>query len=255
MTRWKVGLASLLVLVLLVAYAQQSAFAVFGVGDVVYDPSNFFENVLQAGYQLQQLGKEVEQLEQMVLMVEDMALNIKNLNFSALPVIGGPLGTLMELYDTAHNLFFNAALIQEKFKELYGPFHADVALSGAAFAAKEWDWNQAVREAHYVAMQQQAQVPQSLQAAQDAMTAALRKSETAEGNLQVQQAGNQVLGVVASQLSTLNTLTATAAQAQATREMQQAAERDQAQLAAQRWMAGFTTVAPTTGLTTLPTLR
>lgn len=230
--------------------------ALFGVGDtaIVWDPSNWVQNMLQVFYTAEEVSQTVQIIQNQVLMLERMALQVKQLQFSAVPIIGEPLATLQRIYDNAQQIFFNAALIQENFKELYQPFHVQ-AWGGAEFFAKGWDWNQAVRDAHWVAMQQQAAVPHTLEVTIGAMDSTLAHSEAATGELQALQAGNQALGIVSSQLSTLNTLIATQAQAQATRDMMEAAARDQAMQNGERWLQDFAKVTPTQGLTSLPVLH
>jgi conjugal transfer/entry exclusion protein len=78
-------------------------------------------------------------------------------------------------------------------------------------------------------------------------------SEAAEGHLQAQQAGNQLVGTLIAQTNATNTLLGTLARGQSTRDMMEAAARDQALMNAERAMEGFTEVQPTEGLRALPT--
>jgi P-type conjugative transfer protein TrbJ len=241
----------------LVLYPGAST-ALFGVGDIVFDPTQYAQQLIESvwwledlAYQAEQIANQVIQIEQMILMVESWALALKNLDFSVLPIVGGVIDSFIRVFDAAQNVFFNAALIQEKFKELYSPFHGEL-LESSAYFTKGFDWNNAVREAHSIAMQQQAHLPESLKSAADGLQQALLHSEAAVGGLQAQQAGNELLGVQIAQQNEMNALLGTMAHTQSTRDMLEAAARDQAMLRLEAAMDKFTEVTPTEGLRALP---
>jgi P-type conjugative transfer protein TrbJ len=203
-------------------------------------------------WQAEQAANQVLQIEQQVLMLENWALALKNLNFSAMPIIGGPLGSILRVWDKAEQAFWNAALIQEKFEQLYAPFHGIPMPSGTYFATA-FDWNEATREAHWVAMQQQAHLTISIESTTIAMQQALAHSEAAVGHLQAAQAGNQLLGTQIAQQNETNALLGTLAHGQSIRDMNEAAAQDQALLRLEYVMEGWNEWTRTDGLASLPT--
>jgi P-type conjugative transfer protein TrbJ len=184
-------------------------------------------------------------------MLENWALSLKHLDFSVIPIVGGPIADMMRVFETAQNAFFNAALIQEKFEELYSPFHGEFLPSDAYFT-KAFDWNNAVREAHWVAMQQQAHLTVSLESTAYSMEQALLHSEAAEGHLQAQQAGNGLLGTQIAQQNETNALLGTLAHGQSTRDMMEAAALDQAMMRLEWAMEGWAEWTQEEGVRELP---
>lgn len=224
----------------------------------VFDEAAFTQMIVEAvwwvldlAYQVEQIANQVLQVEQGIIMLENWALSLKNLDFSVLPGVDGPLYAALGVFEKAKNVFFNAALIKEKFEELYS-FDKEMLPSGEYFR-KAFDWNKTVQEAHMVAMQQQAYLPNALHTALVSMEEALKHSEAAEGHLQAQQAGNQLLGVTIAQQNETNALLGTMAHTQSVRDMQEAAAQDQAMKRLEWVMHDWTVWTKTGGLESLPT--
>ena len=224
----------------------------------VFDEAAFAQMLIEAVwwiedliYQAEQVANQVVQIEQGILMLENWALSLKNLDFSVIPIVGGPIAGMMRVFETAQNAFFNAALIQAKFEELYSPFHGELLPSDAYFT-KAFDWNNAVREAHWVAMQQQAHLTVSLESTAYSMEQALRHSEAAEGHLQAQQADNELLGTQIAQQNETNALLGTLAHGQSTRDMMEAAALDQAMMRLEWAMEGWAEWTQEEGVRELP---
>lgn len=225
----------------------------------VFDSAAFTQMLVESFWWLEdialqgeQIVNQVLQIEQGILQLESWALALKRLDFSALPIVGGPLASITRVFHKAESAFWNAALITEKFDELYSPFHVELMPSSAYFS-KAFDWNDATREAGWVAMQQQAHLPLSLESVEVALRQALGRSEAAEGHLQAAQAGNQLLGTQIAQHNETNALLGTMAHSQSVRDMNEAAAQDQAMLRLERAMEGWTAWTKTEGLAALPT--
>lgn len=248
----KKKLVTLGLIAALIALPVVNSYGVLGFGDIVFDPTQFAQLLLDYAVQAEQLTQEVLAVEELVIQTGHWANALKNLDFTVLPIVGGAFGGLMEIYANAQEIFFNAAVIKEQFEELWSPFHG-VKLDPDEYFAKGWDWNEAVREAHWVAMQQQAHMTISVDTSHLAMTQALQHSYAAVGPLQAAQAGNQLMGVQIAQQNETNALLASMAQAQGTEAMLQAAGRDQALQRLDGVMQGFSTMAPITGIAELPT--
>ena len=65
----------------------QPAQALFGVGDIVLDPSNLAQNVLTAARTLEQINNQIAQLQNEAQMLINQARNLANLPYSALQQI------------------------------------------------------------------------------------------------------------------------------------------------------------------------
>ena len=54
---------------------------------VVFDPSNYTENVLQAARALEQINNQIKSLQNEVQMLQDMAKHLEKLDFTSLPAL------------------------------------------------------------------------------------------------------------------------------------------------------------------------
>jgi P-type conjugative transfer protein TrbJ len=224
----------------------------------VLDEAALAQMFVEMGFWLEDLAMDAEkianqvlQIEQGVIMLENWAISLKNLEFSSLPILGGPIAAMLDAFHAAENVFFNAALIKDRFDELYSPFHTDLMPSFDYFS-KAFNWNDAVRTAHWTAMQQQAHLTLSFESTTGAMEQALLHSEAALGHLEAQQAGNQLLGTQIAQQNETNALLGTLAHGQSIRDMNEAAAQDQALMRLEYVMEGWTEWTKTEGLSALP---
>ena len=62
----------------------QSARAIFGVGDIVLDPSNLIQNIMTAARALEQINNQIRSLQNEAQMLMNEAKNLTSLDFSAL---------------------------------------------------------------------------------------------------------------------------------------------------------------------------
>lgn len=209
--------------------------------------------VQDAALQGQQIANQVLQLEQLVLQVQAWALALRNLDFTILPGVGGPLGDVINLFAMSQEAFFNAALIDEQFDQLFAPFNTSYLTGDTFFFGQAFDWNEAQRRAHWLAMNQQAHLHIQLQAGMAGLVEGLNHSQRAVGHLQGIQAGNQLLGVQVAQQMETNALLGTMANAASVRDMTDAASRDQALLRLCHALSDWGVTTPTTGLESLPT--
>lgn len=256
----KQAVAGLLIVVLVSAGVLWHPASVAAIIPVI-DEAALTENILQTLYaiadyaiQAEQFAQEVLAVEQLVLQYEVMLLNIKNLNFSGLPVIGGLIGTAMDIFHTAEGMVYTAAAIKEAFDALWEPFNTRL-LEGWEFHAKGISWNEQVRLAHKDVMFLQNHVPVHIEATMGLVGEVLTKSAAAEGALQATQAGNEMLGTVTQELMLVNQQLAMQGAAVNSQAMLEAALIDQAQLNGERWMADFTVHATPKGLEALPRLH
>ena len=95
------------------------AHALFGVGDTVFDASNFIQNMLTAARALEQINNQVEQLQNEAQMLRNQARNLQGLDFSALSELKSTLAATNQLIQQAQGLAFNVSRMEDEFKRLY----------------------------------------------------------------------------------------------------------------------------------------
>lgn len=171
------------------------AHAIFGVGDIVIDPSNLAQNILTAANTLEQINNQVKQLQNEADMLINQATNLVRTGYNPQADINRLLNEISVLMDRARSISYVVSetdrLFQENFPEDYSAW-SRTQMANAA----EMQWVSA-RSAFNDTLLVQSQIVQTLKADTSSLDAMLAETAIAEGNLSVSQTGNQIaaLGV------------------------------------------------------------
>jgi P-type conjugative transfer protein TrbJ len=212
-------LAAILALGLLVAAPQAQAL-------VVFDPSNYAQNVLTAARALEQINHQITSLQNQAQMLIGQAKNLASLPYSSLAVLQAQVAKTQALLGEARALAYDVSQIQEAFRGRYGAASltaTDAELAGRAEA--RWSTSVAGFED---ALKVQAGVVGGMDAGRGEMQSLVSASQGASGALQAAQAGNQLLALQAQQLSALTAVVAANGRAQALEAADRAAARSDA---------------------------
>lgn len=192
----------------------QSAHALFGFGDTVYDPLNHAENILTAARSLEQINNQVEQLANQAQMLINQAKNLANLPTSISSQLQGSLHRVDGLIREAQGLAYSLEEIDAAYRDLYPREYAEgVSTSDLLQNARE-SWNLA-REGFRHALEVQAEVVSEIRIDAGTLDSLVSQSQGAVGNLQAIQAGNQLTALAAKQSMQLQSLLAASARAEA----------------------------------------
>lgn len=166
-------------------------------GGIVYDPSNYAQNLLTAVRTLQMINNQIKQLTNEAQMIANQVKDLTNLPYTARAALNARLAEIDTLIKTAKGLAFDVASIDATFKALYPEDYA--SFSNAAMAADaRRHWQEASRAFHDAVIMQ-AKVTESIAADLGTLDEIVQESETAIGGLQVAQAGNQLLALQTKQ--------------------------------------------------------
>lgn len=198
-TAFRTRIAAVCATLAITVLATPPAHAILGVGDIVYDPANFEQNVLSAVRALTQIENQIKQLE-------NEALNLTGLDFSELDRLRDVLGSTRALIDQAEGLAFNLDHMRQEFARLYPQAYGE----GSSFELMLSDslerWNES-REAIHTAMQLQAQASANNNEDEGMVAELIEHSQEAVGALQAAQATNQLLALHARQMIQMQQLT------------------------------------------------
>ena len=221
------------------------AHAIFGVGDTVFDASNFIQNMLTAARALEQINNQVEQLQNEAQMLRNQARNLAGLNFSALSELKAALSATNQLIQQAQGLAFNVQQMEGEFKRLY-PESYTAAISGTQMATDaRARWKQSL-EALRTATQVQSQAVQNFAADERTLTDLVNRSQSAVGALQAMQATNQLLALQSRQAMQAQQLQITQDRAVALEQARQVAVQERAREVRRRFQGSGTPYTPTT---------
>ena len=199
------------------------AYAQFGFGRIVFDPSNYAENVLTAARTLEQINNQITSLQNEAQMLINQARNLASLPHSSLQQIQQSVQRTQQLLGQAQNIAFDVQRIDQIFQQQYG----NVSLSTTdqqlvADARSRW---QNTVGGLQDAMRVQAGVVGNIDTNRAEMSALVGQSQGATGALQATQAGNQLLALQSQQLSDLIALMSANGRAGALTEAEQGREQ------------------------------
>ena len=188
---------------------------------IVFDPSNYAQNVLTAARTLEQITHQITSLQNEAQMLINQARNLASLPFSALQEIQQSVQRTQQLLDQAQNIAFDVQQIDQAFQQQYG----NVSMSASdqqLVADARTRWQNTVGGLQD-AMRVQAGVVGNIDTNRTQMSELVNQSQGATGALQATQAGNQILALQSQQLSDLVALISANGRAGALTEAERAA--------------------------------
>jgi P-type conjugative transfer protein TrbJ len=180
---------------------------------IVYDPTNFSQNVLTAARELQQVNQNIQSLENQATMLINQAKNLTSLPYSSLAQLEASIQRTEQLLMQAQNIAYSVTTIDQAFTQVYPQSYSGSTSSTQMLADAQTRWQNA-RAGYQDSMNVQAGVVQNLQNAQTQISALVSSSQSASGALQAAQSGNQIMGLAAQQLADLTGVIAAMARAQ-----------------------------------------
>jgi P-type conjugative transfer protein TrbJ len=182
-------------------------------GGIVYDPTNYAQNVLTAARSLQQVNNQIEQIQQQATSLVNEARNLASLPFNSLQQLQQQVQRTQQLLGEAQRIAYDVQNVQQVFNGRY----KGAALTGThaqmvANANARWEDSVGAFED---ALRVQAGVVGNIDGARTTMDGLVSSSQSATGALQAAQAGNQLLALQSQQLADLTALLAAQGRAQA----------------------------------------
>jgi type IV secretion system protein TrbJ len=196
---------------------------------LVYDPSNYAQNVLQATRALQQVNNQITSLQNQTLMLLNQARNLASLPLSSLQAIDQAIGRTQQLLGQAQRLAYDINQIDHAFAQTYPQSYAGSTPSQQLFSDAQTRWENALA-GYQDALRVQAAVVQALDTTRSETDALVSASQSAAGGLQATQAGNQLVALQTRQLLDLTALIAAQSRAQSLAGARAAASDAQAQV-------------------------
>ncbi|PWJ76335.1 P-type conjugative transfer protein TrbJ [Pseudaminobacter salicylatoxidans] len=201
---------------------------------IVYDPSNYAQNVLTAARTLEQINNQITSLQNEAQMLINQARNLASLPHSSLQALQQNVQRTQQLLGQAQNLAFEVGQIDQAFQSQYG----NVSLSATdaqmvADARSRWENTVGGLQD---AMRVQAGVVGNIDANRAEMATLVGESQGATGALQATQAGNQLLALQSQQLSDLIAVISANGRADALSEAERATAAEQGRIQRERFL-------------------
>lgn len=195
-------------------------------GGIVYDPSNYAQNVLTAARSLEAVNNQIRQIENQAQSLINQGKNLATLPVSTLSTLQQQIQQTRQLLGAAQRIAYNVQDIQTTFSERYSGTNLTAPESQMVADAND-RWQDSVG-AFEDALRVQAGAVGNLQGTKASIDTLVSASQSASGALQAAQAGNQLLALQSQQLADLTAVMAAQGRAQTLAAARSAADEAEA---------------------------
>lgn len=211
---------------------------------IVFDPSNYGQNILTAARTLEQINNQIRMLQNQAQSLLNQAKNLTTISFPELQALEQTLQQIDQLMGQAQGIQFKVAGLDQQFATLF-PNEVNSALktnTQVIAARTRLDTSMA---AFRQTMTVQSQVMENVAADATMLNQIVARSQGAQGALQVGQATNQLLALVAKQQFQIQTLMAAQYRASAMSEATRLQQQTDAQSATAKFLGLGSAYTPT----------
>ncbi|MBP1093717.1 P-type conjugative transfer protein TrbJ [Bradyrhizobium diazoefficiens] len=193
-----------------------------GAFDIVFDPTNYSQNLLTAARALDQINNQIRSLENQAQSLRNQTKNLTALPTSVVGQLTSTINQMNTLIGQAKNISFDVQKTQQDFARLYPRQYAAAVSSDKMVqdATSRWDNS-------YDGLKQsltlQSAIVGSLDQDGQTLRTLMANSSAAVGSLQAQQSGNELLALQIKQSLQAQALMATQARADTLRAAEQQA--------------------------------
>lgn len=210
---------------------------------VVYDPTNYAQNVLTAARALQQVNNQIKSLQNEAQSLVNQAKNLSTVSFPELQALTQALQKIATLMGQAQTIQFKVASVDQQFSKLYpDAFSQSLKLDDQVTAARSRLDTQVAAYRQTVTMQ--AQIAENVEADATTMNALVQRSQGAEGTLQALQVTNQLLALTAKQQFQIQQMLAAQFRAQAVSDANSAQSESEADAATRKFLGTGSAYTP-----------
>jgi P-type conjugative transfer protein TrbJ len=185
----------------------------------VIDPANLAQSIVQVTHMIEQVRNQVRQIEQSTAMLRQNPLQLS-------PELSGSISEARSLFQSVQGIAFEANQLGEDLRTLYPETWEEFDLKGVLGQSNRWMAES--RTSLERAMLAEARAARSLEQTRGRVNTALQSSSGAEGQTGAIQAGNQLLGIQASQLAEIHALLIAQGRALETERMERLAREERA---------------------------
>lgn len=185
----------------------------------VIDPANLAQSITQVAHMVQQLRNQVQQIEQATAMLRQNPLQLS-------PELSASISEARALFNSVQGVAFEARQLGEDLRTLYPETWENFDLDEVLGQSDQWMAES--RRSLERAMEAEARAAQRIEQTQGRINRALQSSSGAEGQTGAIQAGNQLLGIQASQLTEIHALLIAQGRALETERLERVAREERA---------------------------
>jgi P-type conjugative transfer protein TrbJ len=209
----------------------------------VFDATNYTQNMLQAARALEQVNNQIRSLQNQAGMLRNMARNLERIDFPQLRQISASLERIDALMGEAQAIGFRADEMEQRFRTMF-PGSLERVLKGDARAAEAKARLDAALDSFGHSMRVQAEVVSNVRADAELLSELSKRSESAVGSLQAQQATNQLIALSTKQQLQLQELMAASFRADSIERARRIQAEAEAKAATRRFLGSGKAYTP-----------
>jgi P-type conjugative transfer protein TrbJ len=194
---------------------------------VVFDPSNYSQNILTAARSLTQINNQIRSLENQALLLINSTKNVASLPTSVAAQLKAQIDEINRLTTQANGIAFQVDRTRSQFETLYPRQYTAAVSSDRMVQDASARWTNT-----YDALKQtllaQSKIVEATGSDSATLQTLMASSSGAVGVLQAHQAGNEIAGLQIKQSLQLQTLLAAQGRADALKIAEQQASADAA---------------------------
>ena len=219
------------------------SFAIFGFGDIVFDPKNYIQNLLVAGRTIKMINNQVRQLQNEARMLLNQSRHLQRLDYNAANRLASMLSQINVMMNTAEGISFRVEATDSAYKRYYPRKYADSISNDDLMrdARQRWKYS---HNGYQQSLRLQAQISETITNDQVLISELLSSSSAAVGTLQVGQATNQLLALTAQQNSKTQAMMAAHYRAQALKEASSTVAEEAARARFERFIGDGNAYSP-----------
>lgn len=172
----------------------------------VYDAANHVQNLLVAARALEQINKQIQQIENQYTQISNQAKMLENFGTDYFSGLQGLRDQTEELLDLSNSIANGIAQVEASYEDLYPEEFDASSIEFATIRDRLEQQRDANRAAALEALKIGAQISRNNAQRGDRAADIIAASESAPGAKAVNQATNQLLGVLIEQVSDLTDL-------------------------------------------------
>ena len=165
---------------------------------VVFDPSNFAQNVIQVAREAEQVANQVQQLQNEAQMLLNQAKNLQQLDFNIVGRLRANLATTERLLDENRGIPYALSIVDQVFPSQYPLQYNSWTTRDQMQSDALLRWTNSL-EALRTTIRMQAQARVNLNDDEASLSDLVARSQWAYGNRDVTQTTNQLLALHAKQ--------------------------------------------------------
>ena len=212
---------------------------------LVFDPSNYGQNLLTAARSLQQIQNQITSLENQAQMLINQAKQLEQLPTTVLNDVERDYSQIQNLLKQANGITYNVQSMNRAFSQSYPVSFSSTTSDQQMIAGARQRWQDSL-SAFQHSLTLGAGAVQNLPNTQAQTGSLLSASQSSVGILQATQAGNQLVAVQTRQLADLTALLAAQGRSQALEQARKAEAEGQAQEQLRRFLSNSRGYQPQT---------